>query len=264
MLKIIRTIGMVGVFSFFALSNIQAQEINSANYVQAQIIEDDGYHNLTSFSKNYQPFMYSASDMPTHLEQLSITNENPNLKTKGFFSSAINASQNFINKGINFIKPPKVEVAEETFIQKYTRVTTTLISQGSEYIGVPYLWGGNSEKNGFDCSGLVVAVFNNSIGINLPRTAKEMSSVGEKIASFNNLKPGDLVFFNTMRRAFSHVGIYIGDNKFLHAPRKGAKVRVETLDKSYWTKRFNGARRVLVESDIDEIFDKIKANKPNI
>ncbi len=258
---------MVGFFSFFALSNIQAQEINSAIILQTQIIEEDGYHNSSSFYDKHKPFMYTSFDSSNKSDTILTVNDPSilNVKPKSFLSSYLDVSQNLINKGINFIKPSqKVEVAEETFIQKYTRVTSTIISQGVEYIGVPYRWGGNSEKNGFDCSGLVRAVFNNSIGLNLPRTAKEMSSVGEKISSLNNLKPGDLVFFNTMRRAFSHVGVYVGDNKFLHAPLKGAKVRVETLNKAYWTKRFNGARRIVDENDIEEIFDKIQENKSNV
>ncbi|MCL2887039.1 MAG: C40 family peptidase, partial [Betaproteobacteria bacterium] len=87
-------------------------------------------------------------------------------------------------------------------------------------------------------------VFKDSIGTLLPRTAREMSEVGQRIDS-SDLKPGDLVFFNTMRRAFSHVGIYLGDNRFMHAPRTGAEVRVENMESSYWVKRFNGARRIL-------------------
>ena len=78
----------------------------------------------------------------------------------------------------------------------------------------------------------------------LPRTAKEQSQVGDVIDK-KELKPGDLVFFNTMRRAFSHVGIYLGDNRFMHAPRTGAEVRVEDMSQSYWVKRYNGARRVV-------------------
>ncbi len=78
----------------------------------------------------------------------------------------------------------------------------------------------------------------------LPRTAKEQSQVGDAIDR-NELKPGDLVFFNTMRHAFSHVGIYLGDNHFVHAPRTGAEVRVENMNQSYWVKRYNGARRIL-------------------
>ena len=85
----------------------------------------------------------------------------------------------------------------------------------------------------------------------LPRTAREQSQIGD-VVDKNELKPGDLVFFNTMRRAFSHVGIYLGDNLFVHAPRTGALVRIEDLRPSYWVKRYNGARRVSTQEQEKE------------
>jgi cell wall-associated NlpC family hydrolase len=133
---------------------------------------------------------------------------------------------------------------EQSFLERYTNVAQDVILQGLKLVGVRYRWGGNDEDSGLDCSGFVRLVFKDSIGAALPRTAREMSEVGEKIDP-NELKPGDLVFFNTMRRTFSHVGIYLGDNHFLHAPRKGAEVRVENMDSSYWMSRYNGARRIL-------------------
>lgn len=110
-------------------------------------------------------------------------------------------------------------------------------------IGIRYKYGGNSPENGLDCSGLVRYVFKESWGANLPRTAVEISRVGKHVES-NDLQPGDLVFYNTLRRGFSHVGIYLGDNKFIHSPSRGGEVRVESMDLSYWKKRFNGARRI--------------------
>ena len=111
-------------------------------------------------------------------------------------------------------------------------------------IGVDYKYGGNTPETGLDCSGLVRYVFQQVTGVTLPRTAKEMSRVGDRIA-LDDLKPGDLVFFNTRRFAFSHVGIYLGDNRFIHAPARGREVEVATFDKSFWQKRFNGARRLV-------------------
>jgi cell wall-associated NlpC family hydrolase len=110
-------------------------------------------------------------------------------------------------------------------------------------IGVRYRWGGNTPDSGLDCSGFVRYVFQDTLGMTLPRRAEEMSRVGEKVA-VSDLKPGDLVFFNTMRRSFSHVGIYIGDNKFVHSPSTGSTIRVDDLDEGYWEKRFTGARRI--------------------
>ena len=111
-------------------------------------------------------------------------------------------------------------------------------------IGVPYRRGGTSVLMGFDCSGFVKNVYEQALGAVLPRSAAEQARATEKIQKAE-LRPGDLVFFNTMKRAFSHVGIYIGDGKFIHSPSAGETVRVDDMAQSYWAKRFNGARRVL-------------------
>ncbi len=122
---------------------------------------------------------------------------------------------------------------------------STLVVNAMGFLGVPYKFGGDSvESGGFDCSGFVRAVYEKSFGKVLPRRASEQAAATEVIER-QELKPGDLVFFNTMRRAFSHVGIYVGEGKFIHAPRAGASVRVEDMRKAYWQQRFNGARRVL-------------------
>ncbi len=113
-------------------------------------------------------------------------------------------------------------------------------------IGVDYRYGGNSPESGLDCSGLVRYVFQEVTGVTLPRTTKEMSGLGRKV-KMPDLKPGDLVFFNTRRFAFSHVGIYLGDNRFIHAPSRGNEVEVSTLSATYWQKHFDGARRLVGE-----------------
>ena len=110
-------------------------------------------------------------------------------------------------------------------------------------LGVDYRNGGRSLATGFDCSGLVAHVFEEAYGIRLPRTVLGQSEIGRSVA-LQELEPGDLVFYDTLGRPYSHVGIYIGEDKFVHAPKSGASVRVESLKTSYWTKRFNGARRV--------------------
>jgi len=119
-------------------------------------------------------------------------------------------------------------------------------------IGVRYRWGGNTPDSGLDCSGFVRYVFQDTLGMTLPRRAEEMSRVGEKVR-VSELKPGDLVFFNTMRRSFSHVGIYIGDNKFVHSPSTGSTIRVDDMDNSYWEKRYTGARRVEANFPMDGV-----------
>jgi cell wall-associated NlpC family hydrolase len=111
------------------------------------------------------------------------------------------------------------------------------------FLGVPYRRGGSSVETGFDCSGFVRAMYEQTVGLILPRRADEQARATQKIDK-QDLQPGDLVFFNTMRRTFSHVGIYIGDNKFVHSPSTGSTVRVDDLDSGYWEKRFTGARRI--------------------
>nr|WP_310734325.1 C40 family peptidase [Ideonella livida] len=119
-----------------------------------------------------------------------------------------------------------------------------LVLTAMDFIGVRYRRGGNSADAGFDCSGFTRHIFENSIGLVLPRRAAEQANApGLLSIPLEDLKPGDLVFFNTLRATFSHVGIYIGDGKFIHAPRTGAAVRVEDMRDAYWAKRFNGARR---------------------
>ncbi len=114
--------------------------------------------------------------------------------------------------------------------------------QAMAQIGQPYRWGGSAPDEGFDCSGLVQYVYREALGIELPRTSREMSRHGASVER-EALAPGDLVFFQTTRKPNSHVGIYIGDGRFVHAPSSGSLVRVESMDKRYWTRRFNGGRR---------------------
>ena len=128
-------------------------------------------------------------------------------------------------------------------IQQAASQTGDLVMRALSLIGVRYKRGGNSEDSGLDCSGLVNLVFRDTLSLQLPRRAEEISRVGDKVDK-DQLKPGDLVFYNTLRRAFSHVGIYLGDGRFIHAPARGGAVRVENMDQPYWSKRFNGARRV--------------------
>jgi cell wall-associated NlpC family hydrolase len=140
-------------------------------------------------------------------------------------------------------EPPLV-LQESTALQAQgpAPVETTL-DKALDLLGIRYKWGGTKPETGFDCSGFVRHVFMEGLGLDLPRSAREQSRTGEPVAK-DQLQPGDLVFFNTMRRAFSHVGIYLGDNLFVHAPHRGGRVRVEDMSSRYWTRHFNGARRI--------------------
>ena len=130
-------------------------------------------------------------------------------------------------------------------VRKTVRDTASdLVMQAMNFLGVPYKRGGNTEETGFDCSGFTRHIFENSIGLVLPRRADEQATTAGLLSiNRQELKPGDLVFFNTMKRTFSHVGIYVGDDKFIHSPRSGGEVRIEDMRESYWSRRFTGARR---------------------
>jgi cell wall-associated NlpC family hydrolase len=118
-----------------------------------------------------------------------------------------------------------------------------LVVAAMGFLGVPYKRGGNSFEQGLDCSGFVRLVYEQTAGLLLPRRASEQAAATQPIDK-SELQPGDLVFFNTLRATFSHVGIYVGDHKFIHSPRTGAVVRVEDMRVGYWQQRFDGARRV--------------------
>ncbi|MDR0672473.1 MAG: C40 family peptidase [Zoogloeaceae bacterium] len=128
---------------------------------------------------------------------------------------------------------------------RYIGASQEVILKALELVGVRYRMGGDDPLVGLDCSGFVRLVYQDAVDLPLPRTAREQSRMGAEVAARSELKPGDLVFFNTARRAFSHVGIYLGDDYFLHAPSSGGAVRVENMQKRYWLTRYDGARRLL-------------------
>ena len=109
--------------------------------------------------------------------------------------------------------------------------------------GIKYKYGGSSPETGFDCSGFVRYVFQQAASLTLPHSTHALSQLGQ-IIPLEQLKPGDLVFFDTLKSAFSHVGIYLGDSRFIHAPSAGGNINVVNMNDAYWTKRFNGARRL--------------------
>ena len=135
-------------------------------------------------------------------------------------------------------------VHQHPIVQQVREKASGLVMAAMNFIGVRYRMGGTNAEQGFDCSGFTRYVFEHSIGLVLPRRADEQANnAGLKSVRQEELRPGDLVFFNTMRRAFSHVGIYVGEGKFIHSPRSGGEVRIEDMRQAYWSQRFNGARR---------------------
>lgn len=122
-------------------------------------------------------------------------------------------------------------------------LSNELVMQALALVGVRYHYGGDSPAQGFDCSGLVHYVFNQVAGLMLPHSTEDLSRVGDRLKP-DELQPGDLVFFNTLRRPFSHVGIYLGERRFIHAPSSGGQVEIVNMTEDYWRQRYNGARRI--------------------
>jgi cell wall-associated NlpC family hydrolase len=112
-----------------------------------------------------------------------------------------------------------------------------------EQIGRPYRWGGENPSYGFDCSGLVQWTYG-SIGISMPRVVREQKKRGKSITG-DRLRPGDLVFFAISGDRVSHVGVYVGGGRFVHAPRAGQPVRIDSLDDAYWRQRWSDSRRII-------------------
>lgn len=121
--------------------------------------------------------------------------------------------------------------------------TQNLVLSAMGFMGIPYRWGGASPEAGFDCSGFVQYVFRQAAGLVLPRSSFDQIRQGASVTP-SELQPGDLVFFNTMRATASHVGIYIGENRFIHAPRRGKTVEIADFTNVYWQARYDGARRL--------------------
>ena len=131
----------------------------------------------------------------------------------------------------------------ESVSKSVSNTASELVVTAMGFLGVPYKRGGNTFETGFDCSGFVRSIYQQTVGLILPRKAEQQAAATQQIEK-SELQPGDLVFFNTLRRNFSHVGIYVGEGKFIHSPSAGSEVRVEDMQKAYWAHRFDGARRV--------------------
>lgn len=134
-------------------------------------------------------------------------------------------------------------------LQQFTEKAQGIIDYALSLTGVPYKFGSSNPDKGLDCSGFIKNVFSEATGLSLPHNALAISLIGDKIKS-SELQPGDLVFFKTLRHAFSHVGIYLGKYKFVHAATRGGEVMISDMRDKYWTHRFNGARRIDATEEI--------------
>lgn len=152
-------------------------------------------------------------------------------------------TQNIRGIPIEFLAnaPPMAADAEQN-----TTISNRIIAEAMALSGTPYKPGGTSPQTGFDCSGFVRYVFHQVANITLPASAKNIANVG-KIIDKHALLPGDLVFFNTLKSTYSHVAIYVGDQAFIHAPSAGGVVRVDRMDTDYWSRHYEGARRIAID-----------------
>lgn len=133
--------------------------------------------------------------------------------------------------------------SEVGFFEQASSAFQEVLLSALSLSGTPYKFGGNSPETGFDCSGFVRYVFSQAANLTLPHGARAISQLGKSIP-VDQLQPGDLVFFNTLKKTFSHVGIYVGEGRFIHAPSNGGGVHIVNMNEAYWAKRFNGARRL--------------------
>jgi len=191
----------------------------------------------------------SACVLPAHADEPSLAQ--PGLTLTLTDSSPLTAAQVLTTpvflSALPFPQPaPAPALESSTVMSRAVDSVQKTLDQAMDYLGVRYRRGGTTPESGFDCSGYVRSVFAESLGLILPHNAKAISLAGERVTK-SDLQPGDLVFFNTMKRAFSHVGIYLGNDLFVHAPRTGSKVRIEDMTDRYWKRRFDGARRVQPE-----------------
>lgn len=141
------------------------------------------------------------------------------------------------------VNPPTFSASAQQAVSGVLGQAQEFALRALSFIGVRYKWGGNSPDTGFDCSGLIRYVYSQITGRALPHNAQDLSQVGQNVDR-SELQPGDLVFFNTLRKPFSHVGIYLGESRFVHAPSRGGAVEIVDMSQRYWQNRYNGARRL--------------------
>ena len=159
---------------------------------------------------------------------------------------------------------PQVETSStQSLTDRVSGKVQEVILNALSLTGIQYKYGGNSPETGFDCSGYVRYVFKQALNLTLPHNARAMSQIGTQIAQ-SQLKPGDLVFFNTLKNKFSHVGIYVGDDHFVHSPSAGKQVKVVSIKESYWASRYSGAVRLehLDDVKIDSL-ESTMTDEPN-
>ncbi len=231
-----------GVMCFTPLANAQSQ---AQQPVQGGNGSGSGSNHSLAAAAALLGVNLNGSDKPAAASNAAVnsTAPAPAPANAPADSSTDPVSRFLADKGLLPSTKPVTELAQQVR-DKATDLASDLVISAMNFLGVPYRMGGQSREGGFDCSGFTRHVFENSVGLILPRRASEQANSPQLVpVQQTELKPGDLVFFNTLRHTFSHVGIYIGDNKFIHSPRAGGQVRVEDMRQAYWQQRYDGARR---------------------
>lgn len=140
----------------------------------------------------------------------------------------------------------RLEDSDSVETRDLSQVSNEVIFRAISLVGTPYRYGGTQPETGFDCSGLIGFVFSEAAGLRLPRTTRELIDIEAKAIDRDDLQAGDLVYFNSRGGRVSHIGIYVGENRFVHAPSSGGVVRIDQLNTPYWTKFYVGAKRLLM------------------
>lgn len=226
---------MLGVFTLFSSTGVWAD--NSAASDPIAAISNNNSNNNAATTNNSNANDNSSSENDA-------TNSN---------NTSANVGSNSGSNNSNNSPSPQSKQSQDAI--------GNMLLQSVSLMGIAYKWGGNTPDTGMDCSGFVRYVFNKSLGINLPRTAAEMARVGKRV-SIDQLQPGDLIFFNTRRGSNTHIGIYLGGNKFIQSPRTGESIQITDLS-GYWVQHFNGAKRV-VQEDQNSNGDTTVENFQNI
>ena len=140
----------------------------------------------------------------------------------------------------------RLEDADSTVVRDLSQVSNEVIIRAISLVGTPYRYGGTHPDTGLDCSGLIDFVFLEAAGLKLPRTTRELIDIDAKAVDRGDLQAGDLIYFNSRGGRVSHIGIYVGEERFVHAPSTGGLVRIDKLNTPYWTRFYVGAKRVLM------------------
>lgn len=140
----------------------------------------------------------------------------------------------------------RLEDSDSAEVRDLSQVSNEVIIRAISLVGTPYRYGGTQPETGFDCSGLIGFVFSEAAGLKLPRTTRELIDIDAKPVDRDDLQAGDLIYFNSRGGRVSHIGIYVGEGRFVHAPSTGGLVRIDKLNTPYWTKFYVGAKRVLM------------------